>query len=159
MTKTRRQKGNESIRRGLQGVKVTSQRWDFFLPECFLHLGVRVSEPTHGSSLNPALVGASVPEISLECLPGPGIRAGVESWLFHPGRRVHLEFQRSDLSCAELPARNKLPTVSPTALLPDHHSCSAPRVLRGSRRSVLDPAHSSPAHGGNISLHQPQSRE
>ena len=63
----------------------------------------------------------------------------------------------SDLSCAELPARNKLPTVSPTALLPDHHSCSAPWALRGSRRSVLDPAHSSPAHGGNISLHQPQS--
>ena len=58
MTKTRRQKENESIRRGLQGVKVTSQRWDCFLPECFLHLGVRVSESTQGSSLNPALVGA-----------------------------------------------------------------------------------------------------
>lgn len=157
MTKNRRQRENESMRRGLQGVKVTSQRWDIFLSECFLHLGVRVSEPTHGSSLNPALVGARAPEVSLECLPGPGIRAGVKPWLFHPGRRVYLEFQRSDLSCAELPARTELPTVSPTSLLPDHHSCSAPRALRGSRGSVLDPAHSSPARGGNISLHQPQS--
>lgn len=130
MTKTREMvKGNESIRRGLQGVKVTSQRWDFFLPECFLHLGVRVSEPTHGSFLNPALVGAAVPEVSLECLPGPGIRAGVESWLFPSRRRVHLEFQRSDLSCAELPARNKLLTALPnspasrSSLLPQPLGC------------------------------------
>lgn len=87
----------------LAGLKVTGQRWDFFLSGCFFRLGVRVTEPAQGSPLNPALAGARVPA-SLECFPGPRIWAAVKPWLFHPGRRVHLEFQGPNLSCAELPA-------------------------------------------------------
>lgn len=53
------------------------QRWDVFLSGCFFHPGIGVLEPARGCPLNRALAGSSVPAVSLECLPGPRIWAGL----------------------------------------------------------------------------------
>lgn len=94
--------------------------------------------------------------VALQCLPGQCIWVRVGPWLFHPGRRVHLEFQGLDSSCAELPADEEWPATSPIALFPCCHSPPAPGSHRVSLGRVWKPAHPSPACGGNISLRQPR---